>query len=70
MGKIIEANDHQTLKKRNRRVVSLRAENRGENIATNMERPFSILSEEEKNKAVQYCVDEAYKFYTSNNSQL
>ena len=66
MGKITETNDHLTRKKGNPGIVHLR----GKNITTNIERPFSILSKAEKNKVLQYCVERAYKFYTSNNSQF
>lgn len=70
MGKAVGTSGHQTVKKARQRIVALRPKERGNNTGTNKERPFSILSEEEKNKVLEYCVEQAYRFYTSKNSQF
>lgn len=70
MGKTIQANYHLNLKTRTSSITPLRGKNQGENTSTNIERTFRSLSEEEKKKVKQYCVDKALKFYTSNNSNL
>lgn len=70
MGKTIQANYHLNLKTRTSSITPLRGKNQGENTATSMELPLCILSEEEKNKVLQYCVEQAYKFYSSNNNEL
>ncbi len=69
MGKVIETNDN-LIRKIYQKIVLLRENSQGKNIETDIERPFCILSEEEKNKVTKYCLDQAHQFYTSNNDDL
>lgn len=68
MAKSIDSDARQRRKTENRAVEPLRPNNRLKRTAADStERPFGILSEDERDRVLRYCVNVAFRFYTSKN---